>query len=275
MNVVEQFIQSKTGELQICEDGIFVGKDFVGVIDGATSVSKRRFDGRTTAQVAKDVLLEAISNLPADISGQDGVMQLDGAIANWYRDNNVYDSMRDNPSERCFASAVIFSKQQQQLWMVGECQALVDGKHKLNEKFVDQLFANVRAFYLEAELLKGKTIEELIENDTGRAYVVPLIIQQTLFQNTDNKPFGFDSFDGFYNRSRPVKTVALSPSTEYVVLATDGYPELYPTLKQSESALQQILKEDPLCFRQNKQVRAFKKDMESFDDRAYIKLQLS
>lgn len=274
MKVIEQYINSKTGNLNTCEDGIFVGKNFVAVIDGATSTTKRKFEGKTTAQVAKDVLLGALADLPADCTGQDGVIRLDNAITDWYRENNVYDSMRDNPSERCFASAIIFSRQKRQLWMVGECQALVDGEHITNEKFVDQLFANVRTFYLEAELLKGKTVEELRENDTGRAYVLPLIIQQTLFQNTDNKPFGFDSFDGFYNRSRPVKIVDMSPNTEYIVLASDGYPELYPTLQKSEAALQRVLKEDPLCFRQNKQVRAFPKGAESFDDRSYLRIQL-
>jgi hypothetical protein len=273
MNIVEQFIQSKTGDLSGCEDGIFVGNNYVAVIDGATSTTKQKYDGRTTAQVAKDVLLGAFEDLPEDIQALDGIMQLDGAITTWYRENNIYDSMRDNPSERCFASAVIFNGKQRQLWMVGECQALVDGKHITNNKYVDQLFANVRAFILEAELLKGKTIEELIENDTGRAYILPLLIEQTLFQNSEDKTFGFGTFDGFYNRARGVKTVDLSPNTEYVVLASDGYPELHSTLSQSEDALQGLLKTDPLCFRQNKQVRVFPKGAVSFDDRSYIKIQ--
>lgn len=274
MKIVEQFIQSKTGDLSVCEDGIFVGKNYVAVIDGATSATKQKYDGRTTAQVAKDVLLGALEDLPVDIQALDGVMQLDDAITDWYRENNIYDSMRDNPSERCFASAVIFNGKQRQLWMVGECHALADGKHITNNKYMDQLFAGVRAFILEAELLKGKTVEELIENDIGRAYILPLLVEQTLFQNSEDKTFGFGSFDGFYNRARGVKTVDMSPNTEYVVLASDGYPELYPTLTQSEDALQRLLRTDPLCFRQNKQVRAFPKGAASFDDRSYVRIKI-
>jgi glycerophosphoryl diester phosphodiesterase len=273
MKVVEQFIQSKTGDLTACEDGIFIGEHFAGVIDGATSTTKKRYDGKTTARVAKDILLKALENVPANCQAQEAVLQLDGAIAGWYKEHNLYQFMRDNPAERCFASAVIFSRKTSQIWLIGDCQALTDGKHITNRKFVDTLFADVRSFILECELAKGKTIGELIENDPGRAYIVPLIIQQTLFQNSDNSTFGFDCFDGFYNGSHRVKTVTL-PDTGYVVLASDGYPLLYPTLSRSEEALQEILRDDPLCFRQNRQTRAFFPGFKSFDDRSYVKIQL-
>lgn len=275
MKVIEEFIQSKTGDLSSCEDGIFASDNFIGVFDGATNVSKTKYEGKTPAQISKDLLLKALSELPENISAQEGVMRLDGAITKWYRDNNLFELMEKNPAERCFAVGAIFSKYYRQLWMVGECQAIVDGKHITNEKYIDKLFADVRAFYLETEIIDGKSIEELIENDTGREYVLPLIRRQTKFQNTENEMFGFDTFDGFYKNSHAVKIVDIPQNNEYIVLATDGYPELYPTLEESESALRKILEEDPLCFRTNRQVRAFKKGFESFDDRSYIRFSLS
>ena len=37
MKVLEQFIESKTGNQSLCEDSIFLNESFAAVIDGATS----------------------------------------------------------------------------------------------------------------------------------------------------------------------------------------------------------------------------------------------
>jgi hypothetical protein len=56
---------------------------------------------------------------------------------------------------------------------------------------------------------------------------------------------------------------------ESVVLASDGYPRLMPTLKECEEQIRYILEKDPLCFRDNPRTKGVMHGMTSFDDRAY------
>ena len=56
-----------------------------------------------------------------------------------------------------------------------------------------------------------------------------------------------------------------------LILATDGYPILKSTLKESEDALIDVLKEDRLCFRKYKSTKGVSTDANSFDDRTFWK----
>lgn len=56
-----------------------------------------------------------------------------------------------------------------------------------------------------------------------------------------------------------------------VVLASDGYPFLKGTLKDSEEALHSLLASDPLLFREYRSPKAFLPANNSYDDRAYIR----
>ena len=58
------------------------------------------------------------------------------------------------------------------------------------------------------------------------------------------------------------------------MLASDGYPYLKDTLEASEQALQEVLQEDPLLFRKYKATKGLQIGNRSFDDRAYIKLEI-
>ena len=57
-----------------------------------------------------------------------------------------------------------------------------------------------------------------------------------------------------------------------MVLASDGYPELCGTLAESEEMLREINEEDPLCIGRNAGVKGIMEGMESFDDRAYVRV---
>ncbi len=55
-----------------------------------------------------------------------------------------------------------------------------------------------------------------------------------------------------------------------VVLASDGYPAICPTLDESEKELKRILDSDPLAICENIQTKMMVKGNLSFDDRAYL-----
>jgi glycerophosphoryl diester phosphodiesterase len=59
-----------------------------------------------------------------------------------------------------------------------------------------------------------------------------------------------------------------------VVLASDGYPFLEPTLEASEHRLEWQRKNDPLNIGEFKATKAFSIGNNSFDDRAYIRFKV-
>ena len=62
------------------------------------------------------------------------------------------------------------------------------------------------------------------------------------------------------------------PVSHSVVLASDGYPTLHPTLNDSEAALAQQLANDPQNISTFIATKGLVEGNSSFDDRAYISL---
>ena len=65
-----------------------------------------------------------------------------------------------------------------------------------------------------------------------------------------------------------------SGSEHEIILASDGYPVLKPTLQQSERELEYIMREDPQCCRLYESTKGLKSGNKSFDDRTYIRFQI-
>ncbi len=96
--------------------------------------------------------------------------------------------------------------------------------------------------FLEAEIAKGKTLEELLQNDTGRAFILPLLERQMLFQNNPAaRQYWFSIIDGFEVSDEGIYVQSLPIDIQTIVLASDGYPYLKETLEASEQCLQEVL----------------------------------
>lgn len=275
MEVVEASIVSKTGEPQTCEDRYCVTEHYACVIDGATDVSGKRYNGRTSGQVVAGVIAETIPLLPAGADIEEVIGIINEALLRYYEANGMYDAVRESPYTRPTAAIILYSRSKHTVWMVGDCQCMIDEEEQTNPKIVDDIIANTRSLFLEAEILKGKTIEELLERDTGFEAVRPFIQMQYYMQNLpEPHPYGYAAVTGFPFDLGQIKTVQLRPDARSLALASDGYPFIRPTLQQSEDALQDILKRDPLCFREYKLAKGLVKGNASFDDRTYVRLRL-
>lgn len=275
MKVIEEFIQGKANNSALCEDAIFVSNDFVAVIDGATSKSERLWDGKTSGKIASQILQQKMADIPRESTAEKAALLLNDAIANWYKSQKCFELMAKNPVERATASILIYSRYQKQIWFIGDCQSMIDNTLITNMKPIDTLIENLRAFYLEYELLNGKSIQDLLDHDTGRDAVVPFIAKQTYLQNADSpSEFVYDVIDGFFSRMQSIKICDVPEKAKHLVLASDGYPSLKNSLEKSEAALAEILAEDPLCFRKFRSTKGIKKGNVSYDDRAYVKIAL-
>ena len=264
------------------EDGIVVTPDFIAVIDGSTSKSTRRchrelsLRRHSNGELAMLTIAAVIRKMKGDASCRQFCSKATEAIRSRYI-KDLIPHLAQHPEDRLTASCIVFSRLRREIWMVGDCQGLVtpygdglrqDGNsptaHYLeNPKPSEQELAEMRA-----EIIKSspRPWDHFLRDDTARKAIIPHMLQTMQQQNN-----GYSVIDGFPVDMAHVKTLTLDFRSWEIVLASDGYPFLCPTLEQSEQRLAWQRDNDPLNIGEFKATKAFADGNDSFDDRAYIR----
>ena len=143
---------------------------------------------------------------------------------------------------------------------------MVDGRLYENPKPAEEANAIRRAEVIHRLLAEGKeTVESLRRHDKGRDAIIGAIIDSCQGQNKT-----FSVVDGTDTALHCVRVISTQGAHE-IVLATDGYPHLMPTLDESERELKRIIEEDPLMTGRYKATKAVMEGNLSFDDRCYVR----
>lgn len=277
MKVIESKIEGKKSP-ESCEDGLVVTADFIAVIDGSTSKTPHHLSpDMKNGRYAMGLISEYIQHeLKPESTVEDFCEGVTSYIYNKvYRQQGIEEQMQAHPEERLTASAILYSKAKNEVWMVGDCQAIIDGKLYENNKPFEDIVARRRV-----ELIRqGFTPQE------ARKTIEPLLIQAML--EGQNKTYTV--IDGFPIYQKGVKVVSLNAPqknvetdvadslplpTKEIVLASDGYPFLKPTLAESEEALAHLLAYDPQCTHEFIATKGIVVGNKSFDDRTYIRFQI-
>lgn len=274
MKLLEHYIKGKKENQDLSEDLFVFNDHFAAVIDGATNVSGGMYGNKTPGRIAAETIQACIEKLPPEVSLSDMIETVTWKMQEAHHTYKMKEAIEKDRWKAPTASVVLYSRFYQEVWQIGDCQLMIDGKLYLNEKYVDKITAEARAMYLEAELNQGKTVDELLENDTGWQFVQPLIRQQHYLQNAPDNQYGFEVFNGFPVDMSKIKVTRVPKTARQIVLASDGYPFLEATLQESEDKLARLLKEDPLCFRKYKLAKGLMKGNHSFDDRTYLRMEL-
>ncbi len=175
----------------------------------------------------------------------------------------------EHPEERLTCSAIIYSRLQRQIWMVGDCQCLLDGQLLENPKPQEAVYAAKRAKHAKQLLAEGMTIEQLRTHDAARDFILPDIVASMKQQNVT-----YSVIDGFPIPEHLVPVITLDFHPHEIIFATDGYPILCPTLAESEQRLAQQRENDPLNIDSFLASKAFMLGQDSFDDRTYVRFQV-
>ena len=277
MKVIESKIEGKKSP-ESCEDGLVVTADFIAVIDGSTSKTPHHLSpDMKNGRYAMVLISEYIQHeLKPESTVEDFCEGVTSYIYNKvYRQQGIEEQMQAHPEERLTASAILYSKAKNEVWMVGDCQTIIDGKLYENNKPFEDIVARRRV-----ELIRqGFTPQE------ARKTIEPLLIQAML--EGQNKTYTV--IDGFPIYQKGVKVVSLNAPqknvetdvadslplpTKEIVLASDGYPFLKPTLAESEEALAHLLAYDPQCTQEFIATKGIVVGNKSFDDRTYIRFQI-
>ncbi|MBO8172196.1 MAG: hypothetical protein H0Z33_09920 [Bacillaceae bacterium] len=275
MQIIEQFVKGKYDDEKLCEDAIAVTDDFAAVIDGVSSKTNTQIDDKTTGKIASEILAESLPELDRDMDYLDAFRFLNSRLTGWYEEKGLLDRMREEPMERPSASMTIYSRKHHQIWSIGDCQALCGDYLIYQNLRVDELSSEIRSRMIEFLLQTGYTERDLLKQDLSHEFLEPIFKRQPYIQNRIfNSPYDYTVLDGFEMREDLIRCVPLPDDVDEIILATDGYPKLMRTLEESEAYLNEVLEEDPLCYKVFRHVKGKYEGMVSYDDRAYVRVQL-
>lgn len=290
--VVESLKRSKAGEcLEACEDDLVVTPDYACVVDGATSPTGRKWtcDHLTGGQWAARVLCRAVRNdLRPEMSVSEIVATLTKSLHSAYQQEpGTMQVMMQFPEERATASLVLYSKWLRQVILVGDCQvAMVNESGELVQhfqpvKYIDTVTSQARAMFWQAELLgtsndHGNNGNNKDSGDPGRDLIHPLLLRQRRFQNNMNAPalYRYWVMDGFPVQDEGIEVHDVPDSIKEIILASDGYPKLCGTLKETEVHLHSLIRDDPMMIEQYLAAKGVREGAESFDDRTYLRIRV-
>lgn len=287
MKIIESSIIGKKSP-EACEDGMVVTDDFIAVIDGSTSKTPKHLNpdmknGRYAMMLISEYIWE---ELKADASVDDFCQGVTAYMYNKvYEKLGVEERLKEHPEERLTASAILYSRTRNEVWMVGDCQAIIDGK----------LYENGKPYEQEIARKRVELIEQGLSPAEARKQIEPLLIKAMLSGQNQT----YTVIDGFPIYREGVKVVSVSDSSSVqdsvpasdsvpcsdsasasdtipsssseIVLASDGYPFLKPTLAASEAALAEQIANDPQNIRSFIATKGIVEGNKSFDDRTYIR----
>ena len=287
MKIIESSIIGKKSQ-EACEDGMVITDDFIAVIDGSTSKTPKHLNpdmknGRYAMMLISEYIRE---ELKADALVDDFCQGVTAYIYNKvYEKLGVEERLKEHPEERLTASAILYSRTRNEVWMVGDCQAIIDGK----------LYENGKPYEQEIARKRVELIEQGLSPAEARKQIEPLLIEAMLSGQNQT----YTVIDGFPIYREGVKVVSVSDScsvqdsvpasdsvpcsdsvsasgtisvsSSEIVLASDGYPFLEPTLAASEAALAEQIANDPQNIHSFIATKGIVEGNKSFDDRTYIR----
>ena len=266
LKVIETFIQGKENDPDTCEDGIFIGENIAAVLDGVTAKGTCLWEGRKSGCFGKNLLLKYLETCRDTETPEEFFSGLDLQLGQAIEERTDEIGPEDFPR----VSVIVYNERWREIWSYGDCQCRIHDKVYDHAKKIDKMNGELRAFYLEYFLSQGWRMEELEEEDPGRKAIEKNLIMQLAFENKPGK-FSYPVLNGQGIRPSMIKRYRVNPGEE-IVLASDGYPALKGSWQESEKALQDLLEQDPMCFRLYPSTKGVKPGNVSFDDRAYCRI---
>lgn len=263
MEIIEQFRRGKISD-EKCEDTLVTTTDFLGIVDGVTAKSPFWYQGKTTGKWASTLIAQTIAEADSATTLPDLLRQINGVIQRFYEQ---VPFPYDRVSQGLQAVAVVYSRQLRQLWLVGDCQLLVDGQAVTNPKKSDVVLGNFRSLVLA-------TTPATTNDDLGRDAILPWILKATQFANDASTDWGYAIINGQPIPSELCRVIQLDQQPHQIVMASDGYPVLKGRLAETEAALQRVLATDPQCTHGYVSTKGLKVGNRSFDDRSYLRFNI-
>lgn len=245
-------------------DRLVVTEGFVAVLDGATPKGAHVREATAATVAMMDDLASAIRAMApgADVAT---VLETLTAAARPHRHPHA-------PS----AAGAVYSDHLRAVVVVSDVWVAVDDAPTFFGHELERALATVRVAFTRRELARGRTVAELRREDPGRAAVVDLLEAERELRNVDAPgDCFFAAIDGEPIPPRLVTVVPVPLGARRLVLASDGYPVLRPTLDQTEAELARVVTEDPLMITLAPGTKAVGPGRSAYDDRTFVSVDVT
>ena len=154
------------------DDEIYIGENYAAVIDGVSSKSAIIVNGEKI-RIA-DIIIDAIKRIDSknaptyakELNLNEFLQIINMYIKKFYDENKI--SLEKHKLE---ATGAIYSKFFNQIWMVGDCRAIYDGKTIEHELEADELYAKIRYRVIQGLLKEGYTADDIFKHDISRVII--------------------------------------------------------------------------------------------------------
>ncbi|QHQ35440.1 protein phosphatase 2C domain-containing protein [Algicella marina] len=267
--IIERHLVGKSDDQDLCEDAVFVGSSIVAVLDGATSKSGQRLNGKTGGKCVVDALIHYLQEMPVGLDGRALVDGLSAAVREALETTVLW---ADRPN----AAIAVLDLESMRVTRVGDIGLMIGDRKYAATKKIDVIASQARAAFTHALLCQREAdATDISVEDPGREFILPLLKLQSVFQNDAGSPYGFGAIDGRTVPEAFIDTFEL-PLEGEVVMCTDGYPILCPQLEAAEHVLHESLANDPMRIGMFAGTKGYDaKSQNSFDDRAYVRLSIN
>jgi hypothetical protein len=290
MEIIETYLSSKKGNKTGGEDRLILGPNFYGVVDGATDKSGNNWGTEQTPKTGGQVLADIVkSNLEKENTPNNKTLEqklnlINSQIHSAANTANIDLRIENNRADAGFAA---YTPKDKCIYHIHDCVfgfVKEDGEFEVhtNDKQLDQLTSSIRKQMNEWYLSQGINPFEN-GKDLGREYIMPMLKNQQTVQNQ-----GFESNEEWMN-GIPKSTVAyrtingfktqvsktkIPKGTKEIIISSDGFKTLKPTLQQTLETLKFQLQNDPHCMNELLSTKGLNQNQISFDDMSYIRIKL-
>ena len=265
---IESVTISKTGdEIGNC-DALVINGSYIAVLDAYQARGWRAWENYPGGVFARRVLVEAIENFAPGLEAAEAFTLMHNALQE--RGAKCIADMEDDQIYAWPMSRVlIYSVDRQEIWRLGDSPFVVDGELNQPRNEALEAAALYRANVLTRFLAKERDLYDLVNSDIGRSAIIQTIAQE------DQKADGVKALTA--NPAANLETILANVEIfkveidQEVILATDGFPRILPTLDESTDWLMEEKDRDPLFIHDYKALRGWGEYDAGYDDRTYVR----
>ena len=234
------------------------------------------YGGQTGGRWAALKIADELSRLAPETTLGDAEQRLTARLAS--EQAELHANWDDLPPAG--ATLVCFSRARREIWRIGDGHFALDGITHLGAMQIDEIALAVRWAYVECRRQSGMSDDDIADDPGQRgaqpgSLVRPLVERQHHFANSPKPhPLAYAVLNGHPVPVHLRELTQVPADVREVLMSSDGYPQLFSTLEQTERYLAEDLRDDPLRIGLHRGFIAVKPPMLSFDDRSYVRLAI-
>lgn len=219
--ILESFTESKSKNASTNEDGYFISDSIIAIYDGATAKKEVEIDGLGSGLFIRQWLDAHLQLLHDQLTPSNVLSVLTKRLAEEWSHRAI------SPPYPSASIAFVFIEHLTAI-SCGDIKLVIDGVEKGSaSKKIDIITAGARAAHWR--LFGGND-----ERDSGREFIHPLLEQQYLLANSSQTTgFEYACLNGTNIPGHLPKHHKILRK-KHIILATDGYPKVLPTLAETE-----------------------------------------